>query len=81
MTFFLCHPIPQTKYTGKISVPWLNAACDLAIKKKKTCSKPHEANKGAIRRHNLQTLPCQGQESYLGSKIVIVGEFLQCIDA
>jgi len=26
--------IPQTKYTGKISVPWWNATCDLAIKKK-----------------------------------------------
>jgi len=27
--------IPQTKYTGKMSVPWWNATCDLAIKTKK----------------------------------------------
>ena len=26
---------PQTEYTGKISVTWWNATCDLAIKKKK----------------------------------------------
>jgi len=72
--------IPQTKYTGKISVPWWNATCDLVIKTKKICSKPPEANKDANRRPNLQTLPCQGQESYLGSKTIILGKFLQCID-
>jgi len=27
--------MPQSKYTGKISVPWWNATCDLPIKKKK----------------------------------------------
>ena len=72
--------IPQTKYTDKISVPWWNATCDLAIKKKKTFSKLHEAYKGANRRPNLQTLPSQGQESYLGGKTIILGEFLQRLD-
>ena len=72
--------MPQTKYTGKIKVPWCNVTCDLAIKKKKTFSKPHEAYKGANRRPNLQTLPSQGQESYLGGKTIILGEFLQRLD-
>jgi len=65
--------IPQTKYTGKISVPWWNATCDLATKRKKHAIKPHEANKGAGRRPNLQMLPCQGQESYPGSKTILLG--------
>jgi len=44
--------------------------CDLRSghQKEITCSKPHEANKGANRRPNLQTLPCQGRESYPGAK-------------
>jgi len=40
--------MPQTKYTGKISVPWWNATCDPAIKKKKHALNRMKRTRGPI---------------------------------